>query len=90
MNVIVKIPDYNPYKGFEFSWEDGFEIEVDLCHNGVMIKCNKAGLISLATQLITLAQDDFGNGQDIHLDKYAALEGNSIDLIIVKKEHKDL
>jgi hypothetical protein len=51
-----------------------------------MIKCNKAGLISLATQLLTLAQDDFGNGYDIHLDKYTALEDNSIDLILVKKE----
>lgn len=51
-----------------------------------MIKGNKAGLISLASQLLTLAQDDFGNGYDIHLDKYSALEDNSIDLIIVKKE----
>jgi hypothetical protein len=86
MQLLVEIPDYNPATGFEFTWTDGFEIEVDLCQDGVMIKCNKAGLISLATQLLTLAQDDFGNGYDLHLDKYAALEDNSIDLIIVKKE----
>jgi hypothetical protein len=86
MQILVDIPDYKPATGFEFTWVDGFEIEVDLCHDGVMIKCNKAGLISLATQLLTLAQDDFGHGYDLHLDKYAALEDNSIDLIIVKKE----
>lgn len=86
MQILVEIPDYDPANGFQFTWADGFEIEVDLCHDGVMIKGNKAGLISLASQLLTLAQDDFGNGYDIHLDKYAALEDNSIDLIIVKKE----
>jgi hypothetical protein len=86
MQLLVEIPDYEPATGFVFSWIDGFEIEVDLCHDGVMIKANKAGLISLALQLLTLAQDDFGSGQDIHLDKYAALEDHSIDLIIVKKE----
>lgn len=86
MQLLVEIPDYNPATGFEFTWADGFEIEIELCHDGVMIKCNKAGLLSLATQLLTLAQDDFGNGYAIHLDKYAALEDNSIDLIIVKNQ----
>jgi hypothetical protein len=87
MQLLVEIPDYNPATGFEFTWADGFETEVELCHDGVMIKYNKAGLLSLATQLLTLAQDDFGNGYAIHLDKYVALEGNSIDLIIVKKRN---
>jgi hypothetical protein len=84
MDITLTLPDYNSYEGFKFTWVDDFEINVDLGHNGVIITCNKAGLISLATQLLTLAQDDFGHGEDIHLDKYAALEDDSIDLIFVK------
>ena len=86
MKVTLDIPDYNPYEGFVFTWFDNFTIHVDLCHDGVMIKADKAVLMSLASQLITLAQDDFSKGQNIHLDKYAALENGSIDLIIVKTE----
>lgn len=86
MKVTLDIPDYNPYQGFKYTWFNNFTIHVDLCHDGVMIKADKAGLMSLAAQLITLAQDDFGEGYDIHYDKYAALEDGSIDLIIVKTE----
>jgi hypothetical protein len=84
VKVTLDIPDYNPYEGFKFTWFENFTIHVDLCHDGVMIKADKAGLMSLAAQLITLAQDDFGHDYDFHLDRHAALEDNSIDLIIVK------
>ncbi|MDO7876477.1 hypothetical protein Q5H93_17160 [Hymenobacter sp. ASUV-10] len=84
MEFTITLPDYNPYVGFEFTWVDDCEIKVDLGHDGVVITGNKAGLISLAAQLLTLAQDDFGDGYDFHLDKYNALEDDSIDLIVVK------
>jgi len=82
MEITLALPN-NPFN-FTFTWIGNHEIKVDLGHDGVIITANKDGLISLAAQLLTLAQDDYEHGYDFHLDKYAGLEDDSIDLIVVK------
>lgn len=84
MKIEVELPEYNPSVGFEFIWDDDYEIGVDLGHDGAIIKCNKAGLVSLAIQLLTLAQDEFKNGYDLHYSEGSPLSKGSIDLVIVK------
>ena len=65
----------------EIKWQDGFTIKVNVENeNQVVISANKAGLLSLATQLKDLADED--KGSHIHYDEYNSLEDGSSDLII--------
>lgn len=49
-----------------------------------MITANKPGLISLAKQLLTLAQDKVPSGYHLHFDEFNSLEEKSYELIIQK------
>ena len=84
--IKIKIYEYSPENGFQFSWEDGFMIKTDIHLNPkeIIITANKEGLISLAQHLLTLAQDNFLKGEHFHLDEFNSLEPNSIELIIEK------
>ncbi len=84
MKKEIDIIEYNASKGIQFEWERGFEISTDLGDNEIIIKANSEGLISLAKQLLTLAQSGVPIGSHIHLDEYNSLENGSIDLIIEK------
>lgn len=84
MNFEVDIIKYDETKGIQFEWEKGFRISTDVRNNEILIKANSAGLISLAKQLLTLAQDEVPFGDHIHLDEYNSLEEDSVDLIIEK------
>ena len=67
----------------EIKWQDGFTIKVNVENeNQVVISANKAGLLSLATQLKDLADED--KGRHIHYDEYNSLEEGSSELIIEK------
>ena len=69
----------------EFKWHDGFSIKVSVdTENNVLISANKEGLLSLATQLKALADEDIGS--HIHYDEYNSLEEDSSELIIEKIE----
>ncbi len=66
----------------EFRWMDGFEISVKEDRREVVISANREGLLSLANNLITLAQKE---GCDhFHLDEHNSLEEGSVELIIEK------
>jgi hypothetical protein len=82
MIMEIKIPEYDVKKGFEHHWEDGFEIKVVRSDNGVVLSANKAGLVSLAIQLLTLAQDSVPSNYNYHLDEHNSLEEGSIELVI--------
>ena len=84
MEVKVNIPEYVG-EGLRSEWEDGFEIEVKIRHDNIVILANKAGLVSLAKQLLTLAQDNDPSGFHLHYDVYNSLEEGSEKLIIEKK-----
>ena len=67
----------------EIEWEDGFTIKVSAdCKNTVLISANKEGLLSLAAQLKSLANEE--PGSHIHYDEYNSLEDGSSELIIEK------
>ena len=67
----------------EIKWQDGFIINVSVENeNQVVISANKEGLLSLATQLKDLADED--TGSHIHYDEYNSLEEGSSELIIEK------
>ena len=86
MDIIkIEIPKYNPEKGIEYKWENGFEIETKIDDAVIKITANKEGLTSLANHLLNLAQEDIPFGYHLHFDEYNALEEGSIELIIEKK-----
>ena len=65
-------------------WVDGFEIRVSVEHGEAVISANKEGLLSLAQQLIALAEETAGS--HIHYDDYNSLEERSAELTIEKLE----
>jgi len=86
MKINVDIPEYSESDGLVSHWEHNFTIEVSSSKNQTYIKANKAGLVSLAIQLLTLAQDEVEVGRHFHYDHYNSLEEGSVDLIIEKAE----
>jgi hypothetical protein len=82
----IEIPKYNPEKGIEYKWENGFKIEAQTKDGPIKIIANKAGLISLANHFFNLAQDNIPSGHHLHFDEYNALEEGSTELIIEKNE----
>ena len=84
MEIKLKIPEYSD-QGLKYEWENSFEIKTGINGREIIISANKAGLISLAKHMLTLAQDDVPIGHHMHLDEYNSLEEGSIELIIEKK-----
>ena len=84
MEIKLTIPEY-PAKGLEYEWENGFEIKTGISGGEIMISANKAGLISLAKQMLTLAQDTVPVGYHMHFDEYNSLAEESVGLIIEKR-----
>ncbi len=84
MEIKISIPTYTVDKGFKFHWENGFKIETKIINGEFTITANKEGLISLATQLLTLAQEEIPNSYHIHLDEFNALEDSSVGITIEK------
>lgn len=80
----IKIPKYDPSEGFKYHWENAFEISVGNSNEEILISANKAGLVSLAIQLLTLAQDTVPENTHLHLDEYNSLEKGSKGLIVQK------
>ncbi|MEE1943954.1 hypothetical protein VRU48_02465 [Pedobacter sp. KR3-3] len=84
MEIKLNIPEYSTEQGLRSIWEDGFEIETEIIDNEIVIKANRAGLISLAKQLLTLAHDNVPSSCHFHLDEHSGLETGSKNLIIEK------
>ena len=81
----MNIPEYSVESGLQTEWELGFDIETKTNDGTISIIANKAGLISLAKQLLTLAQENVPVGRHLHFDEYNSLEEGSIELVIQKK-----
>lgn len=85
MQILINVPDYNSEEGIKYIWENNFEIEVRGNGAEIVLIANKAGLISLATHFLTLAEDSVMPGVHLHYDENNSLEEGSYDLIIQKK-----
>ena len=66
----------------DMKWVDGFEINVRIENDAVVISANREGLLSLANHLKKLAEEPPGN--HIHLDAYNSLEEGSSEMILEK------
>lgn len=66
----------------DIEWVDGSVISVSMRNHQVTISANKEGLLSLAGQLKTLADDMPGN--HIHYDDNNSLEEGSAEMIVEK------
>lgn len=66
----------------DIEWEDGFTIKVKVDEGSVVVRANKEGLLSLARQLMALADSDAGC--HIHYDEHNSLEEGSAEMIIEK------
>lgn len=65
-------------------WIDGYVIRVKADKKEVTLSANKEGLLSLAGQLMALAEGMAGD--HIHYDEYNSLEEGSAEMIIEKTE----
>lgn len=81
--VKLNIPEYDG-NSLKLIWENNYKIKVEIDDESCIIKANKEGLISLAKQLLTLAQ--VSNSNHYHLDEYGALEDGSNELVICKDD----
>lgn len=61
-------------------WIDDFEIQVKIENGITIVSANREGLLSLAEQLMALA--DGVPGDHIHYDEYNSLEPGSSEMII--------
>ena len=64
----------------ELKWVEGFEINVRIENDAVVISANKEGLLSLSSHLKSLAEEP--PGTHIHMDAYNSLEEGSLELIL--------
>jgi len=84
MEIKIEIPEYSPSNGIKYNWENGFDIEAKYDNGRIVLKANKAGLISLANHLLNLAQDKIPKNYHLHFDDSNSLEEGSTGLIIQK------
>jgi hypothetical protein len=61
-------------------WVDGFEIKAVVQNGEIVISANREGMLSLAKQLMALA--DGVPGDHIHYDDQNSLEEGSAEMII--------
>jgi hypothetical protein len=86
MRVQLDVPDYQESQGIQTIWEEGSTIAVQIDPEGaVLIQADRAGLISLARHLLTLAQEAVPGGSHIHYDQHNALENGSCEIVIEKR-----
>ncbi|MET8137481.1 hypothetical protein ABZV24_37200 [Streptomyces sp. NPDC005251] len=69
-----------------FTWEEGAHIEVRNLGGEIVIEANAAGLKTLASHLLALAQDGTPDGTDLHLEENNGLEQGSVGLVLEKCE----
>lgn len=79
----LDVPAYEG-EGIRTEWLDDSRVFVDLFDDGVYIKANKDGLITLAMHLLTMASNEITSGMHLHYDVYGGLEEGSIELLIEK------
>lgn len=84
MEIKIDLEEYSIRTGMKYYWEEGFIIHTGINNMEILISANKAGLRSLAIQLLALAQDDVAVGTHIHYDESTSLEGGASNMVIEK------
>ena len=69
----------------KIDWYGEFRIESNIQSDGaIVIRANKDGLITLAKQMLAMAEDSFLAGVHIHYDESSSLEDGSTEIILEK------
>lgn len=69
MRLTLSLPDYSPEDGLICEFEEDYRISVEIDEDlSVCLAANKAGLITLAKLMLTLASDNVPDGVHMHLD----------------------
>ncbi|MBS1500453.1 MAG: hypothetical protein JST32_00225 [Bacteroidetes bacterium] len=84
MKIYLQIPNYNKNDGLNYHWEDNFLIKTKYANSEFLLEANKEGLVSLAIQLLTLAQDNVEPGTNLHYYRHGSLEDGSVSFVIDK------
>ena len=83
MKYTIEVCDYDHC--IELAYEADAIIESGQSEYGeTLLRDNKAGLITLAKTLLTLAQENVPSGTHVHMDEYNFLEDGSQELILVR------
>jgi hypothetical protein len=82
MKIEIEIPEYIPEKGLKIFWKDNFQIKATILGSDFVIEANKEGLISLATQLLSMAYNNIPSGFHIHYEDATCLEDGSASFVI--------
>jgi hypothetical protein len=69
-----------------FTWEDDARIEVRNLGGEIVIEANAAGLRTLASHLLTLAEDGTPDGHHLHLEGLNGLEEGSVGLVLERSD----
>lgn len=85
MQITLDLPEYDPKKGLPSKWVGDFEIETSMSNREIIISANKDGLLSLANDLLILAQEGVPEGHHHHYEPNYGLSENSVSLVIQKK-----
>ena len=86
MKICVDIPEYDG-KGIDVIWEKNSKYCIEINGNQIALRGNKDALVSLAKQMLYLANDDIQHGTHVHFNSF--FTGNSEEeneLIIEKTE----
>ena len=84
MKISIDVPDYDTNTGLIDYWENNFSIRTAYTGDEFLLQANKEGLVSLAIQLLALAQDNVPAGVHFHYDSYGSLEDGSVNFVIDK------
>lgn len=82
MKIEMEILEYVPAQGLQHTWDHNSYIHTEMQGSAFYIKMDRAGLMSLAELLLTLAQAKVPAGCHVHLDSFYGMEEGSIELII--------
>lgn len=82
MDYTLDIPEYSEKGGLALVWEPGSSISLSETEGRVSLQANRAGFVSLARHLLTLAQDDVPEWCHVHLDETNAFEMGSLELVL--------
>jgi hypothetical protein len=77
-------PRYSDTTGIRIEWERDVSLSAEVVSGDVIIQANRAGLLTFAKHLITLAQEAAPPGTHLHYDAGNELEEGSLALVIEK------
>jgi hypothetical protein len=83
--VTVEIGGFNAERGLELVWENDARIKLEKRFEWVVLIANAAGLRTMASHLLSLAETGVTSGHSLHLDDSNGLEPGSIGVILQRE-----